>query len=201
MKTSFGLLPILFLACCMPTPHALAQEAADLGPQEKRLSAGISAGHYSYDPGLAIEFTTRPVFQDHVSLRIRGSLQWLEAYQAAQYNWISYQTIATGLVYNGKLFDRTRFYAEFGMLGIIPNAKVSEKAFVEGFYEFNGLEITLLSRKNYKLCFYFGVGPAFINASAEKLEGNPHYGNGLHFINGFRAYFGSGATTGTKKAS
>ena len=79
---------------------------------------------------------------------------------------------------------------ELGILGLIPDARFSEKGFVNGFYEFNGLEITLLAKDDYALCVYLGVGPSFVKASAEKIEGNPSYGNGLHFINGIRVYFG-----------
>jgi hypothetical protein len=190
MKTSVRISAILLVACSLQTGHVFAQEDTAAIPNPSRLSAGISAGHYRYDPGIAIEFTTRAIFQDHLSLRIRGSVQWLEAYQAIHFQRISYQTFSTGLVYNARVFDRTRFFAEFGMLGIVPDARFSDKTFVKGFYEFNGLEMTLVTRKDYTLCLYLGVGPAFIKASAEKIEGNPSYGNGLHFINGFRVYFG-----------
>jgi hypothetical protein len=190
MKTLIRIFAIFFLAFSWQTKPALAQGEIDHAPNARRLSAGVSAGHYRYDPGIAIEFTTRGIFQNHLSLRVRGSVQWLEAYQAVQSEWISYHTFSTGLVYSGKLFDRTRFYAEFGALGIVPDARFSTERFVEGIYEFNGLEITLFTRKDYALCLHVGVGPAFIKASAEKIEGSPSYGNGLHFINGFRLYFG-----------
>lgn len=190
MKASIRILAILLIACVLQTKLALAQQDAEGVPNASRLSAGLSAGHYKYDPGIAIEFTTRAIFENHLSLRIRGSVQWLEAYQAVHYQWVSYHTFSSGLVYNGKLFDRTRFYAEFGILGIVPDVRFSDKGFVEGFYQFNGLEITLVTTKHYTLCLYVGAGPAFIKASAEKIEGNPSYGNGIHFINGFRVYFG-----------
>lgn len=189
MKTSTIISALLLAACVLPM-EAHAQVQSESIVNASRLSAGISAGHYKYDPGVAIEFTSRAVFQNHLSLRLRGGVQWLEAYEAIHYQWISYHTFSTGLVYNGRLFDRTRFYAEFGILGIVPDARFSEKGFVDGFYEFNGLEITLVTRKDYTLCVYLGAGPAFIKASAEKIEGNPRYGNGLHFINGLRVYFG-----------
>jgi len=190
MKTSTIISAFLLVASALSMYQAHAQTQVESIPNASRLSAGISAGHYRYDPGIAIEFTSRAIFQNHLSLRLRGGVQWLEAYEAIHYKWISYHTFSTGLVYNGRLFDRTRFYAEFGILGLVPDARFSEKGFVEGFYEFNGLEITLLTRKDYTLCLYLGVGPAFIKASAEKIEGNPRYGNGLHFINGVRVYFG-----------
>ena len=188
MKTLIG--ASVILVACLLYPEGAEAQGQSVVPNASRLSAGISAGHYKYDPGIAIEFTTRAVFQHHLSLRIRGSIQWLEDYQAIHYEWISYNTFSAGLVYNGRLFDRTRFYTEFGFLGIVPDARFSEAGFVEGFYQFNGLEITLLDRKDYTLCLHLGVGPAFIKASAEKIEGNPRYANGFHFINGVRVYFG-----------
>jgi hypothetical protein len=190
MKTSIRLFAILLVACVVQGKYTLAQEKAEALPNSNRLSVGISAGHYRYDPGTAIEFTSRAIFQNHLSLRIKGGIQWLEAYKAIHDQWISYQTFSTGLVYNGKLFDRTRFYVEFGFLGIVPDARFSDKSFVQGFYEFNGLEMTLLTRKDYTVCLYLGVGPAFIEASAEKIEGNPSYGNRVHYVSGFRVYLG-----------
>ena len=189
MKTSIRIPAIFLVACVLQMEVAHAQVESQTVPNASRLSAGISAGHFRYDPGIAVELTTRAIFQNHLSLRVRGSVQWLEAYQAIHHQWVSYQTFSTGLVYNGKLFDRTRFYTEFGVLGIVPDARFSDKTFVDGFYQFNGLEITLLNRNDYTLCLFLGVGPAFIKASAEKIEGNPSYGNGLHFINGVRIDF------------
>ena len=191
MKTSIHILSILFIvACGAHTGHALAQEQPEPAFDPNKLSAGISAGHYRYDPGIGVECTTPAILQNHLNLRIRASVQWLEAYQAVHYSWMSYQTFSTGLVYNSKLFERTRFYAEFGILGILPNSRFSDKPVAGGFYEFNGLEMILLPRKDYTLCLYLGAGPAFIKVFADKIEGNPRYGNGLHFINGFRVYFG-----------
>ena len=189
MKTTIRISAALFLVSLL-APPALAQTEVTYKPNASRLSVGISAGHYRYDPGIALDFTTRAIFQNHLSLRLRGSVQWLEAYQAAHDEWVSYRTFSTGLVYNGKLFDGTRFYAEFGLLGIFPDVRFSDETFIDGFYQFNGLEITLLSGNDYVLCLYIGAGPAFVKAYAEKLEGRPHYGNGLHFVNGLRVYFG-----------
>lgn len=189
MKTPIKIFSCLLVASVMLTAPARSQTETKQSPSINRLSAGISAGHYRYDPGIAIEFTTRSIFRNHLSLRVRGSVQWLEAYKAAHDKWVTYHTFSAGLVYLGQLFDRTRFYAELGMVGIAPDARFSDRLFIEGIYQFNGLEITLLDKKDYTLCLYFGLGPAFINAHAEKIEGNPGYGNGLHYLNGLRIYF------------
>lgn len=189
MKTSTIIPVLLFVASALFTQGTVAQ--TDEKPaNSNKPSFGISGGHYRYDPGVAIEFTTRGIFQNHLSLRLKGSTQWLEDYKAIHYQWVSYHTFSVGAVYNGKVFDRTRFYAELGMIGIVPNARFSGRGLVEGLYELNGLEINLLQKKDYTICLFFGVGPSFIKAFAEKMEGRPRYGHGLHFINGLRIYIG-----------
>ena len=191
MKTSITLPALLVAAFVLFTSGVMAQD--DQGPVAvpSRPSVGISGGHYRYDPGVGIEFTTRGIFQNHLSLRLKGSTQWLEDYKAIHHQWVSYHTFSAGLVYNGQLFDRTRFYAELGMIGIVPNSKFSDSGLVEGLYELNGLEINLLQKKTHTICLFLGVGPSFIKAFAEKIEGRPRYGHGLYFVNGFRVYIGN----------
>ena len=187
MKTTIRTVALFVAGCILSAGRLLAQDEATTAGMH---SVGISVGHYRYDPGISIEFTTRAIFQNHLSMRVRGSIQWLEAYKSAHYQWISYQTFSTGFVYNGMISDRARYYAEIGILGIVPDRRFSDKGFVEGIYQFNGLEIFIFSSEDYVLCLHLGVGPTFINATAEKMEGRPRYGSGLHFVNGFRMYFG-----------
>lgn len=191
MKTcikAVGLVVVMIASTHAAWPQSGSRQTTQ-APTSNRISAGVSAGHYRYDPGVAIEFTTRAIFQHHLSLRIRGGIQWSEAYKSAYDHWVSYRSFATALVYSGQVFESTRFYTELGLIGFVPDTRFSDDDFVEGFYEFNGLEITILSKPDYTICVYLGAGPAFINAHAEKIEGNPAYGNGLHFINGVRVYF------------
>lgn len=191
MRTLIKPLPaILIWICPLLTPEAHAQNHPAPTPVTSKPSIGISAGHYRYDPGVAIEYTTRGVFQNHLSLRIKGGIQWLEDYKAIHNQWVRYHTFSAGLVYNGQLFDRARFFAELGLIGISPNARFSDSGFVQGIYQFNGVEINLLRKDNYTMCLFLGAGPAFIKASAEKIEGSPRYGHGIHFINGVRVYIG-----------
>lgn len=190
MKTSTAISTLLVVGTVLFAQHAIAQTDVEPTPVTSRPSFGISGGHYRYDPGIAIEFTTRGVFQNHLSLRLRSGKQWLEDYKAIHYKWVSYHTFSAGLVYNGQLFDRTRFYAELGILGIMPNSKFSDSDFVEGLYQLNGIEIDLLRKKEHTFCFFIGVGPSFVKTYAEKIEGRPRYGHGLHFVNGLRFYIG-----------
>lgn len=181
---------VLFLTCLLLAPQAVAQTDATPAPETSKPAIGLSGGHYRYDPGVALEFTTRAILQNHMSMRVKAGMLWLEDYKAIHDQWVPYYSFSAGVVYNGQLFDRARFFAELGVIGIAPNPKFSDSGFVEGLYQFNGLEITLLQRKGSTTCLFFGVGPAFVNAFAEKIEGRPRYGRGLHFINGLRVYIG-----------
>lgn len=181
---------VLFFTCLLFAQHAFPQTDATPAPETSKPAIGISGGHYRYDPGVALEFTTRAIFQHHLSMRVKAGMLWLEDYKAIHDQWAPYYSFSAGVVYNGQVFDRARFFAELGVIGITPNPKFSDSGFVEGLYQFNGLEITLLQRKRSTTCLFFGVGPAFINAFAEKIEGRPRYGRGLHYINGLRVYIG-----------
>lgn len=190
MKTHITIFAILFVASPLVMLRVVAQTDVQPVQVTSKPSIGISAGHYRYDPGVAVEYTTRGVFQNHLSLRIKGGVQWLEDYKAIHHHWALYHTFSAGLVYNGALFDRARFFAELGVIGIAPNSRFSNNGFVQGLYEFNGLEINLIRKEGYTMCLFVGAGPAFIKAFAEKIEGRPRYGHGLHFINGVRMYIG-----------
>ena len=190
MKTnknfSSGLM-ILFL-----TISGFSYAQSDLKPpvQSSQFSAGLSMGHYRYDPGVAFELTTPAFLKDNLSLRFKTSVQWLEEYKSAYHHWASYNTYSLGLVYYAQIVDRSRFYSEVGMLSIIPNIKFSDEASLEGFYILNGLEILLLTKPDFSLWLSLGIGPSFIEAYADKIEGRPRYGSGLSYITGVRAYFG-----------
>lgn len=181
---------VLLLTCFLFVQEAVGQTDATPARETGKPAIGISGGHYRYDPGVAVEFTTRAIFQNHLSMRLKAGMLWLEEYKAIHDEWIPYYSFSAGLVYNGQVFDRARFFAELGVIGMAPNPKFSDTGFVEGLYQFNGLELTLLQRKRSTTCLFFGVGPSFINAFAEKIEERPRYGRGLHFINGIRVYLG-----------
>ena len=191
MKTnqnfSNGLM-IIFL-----TITGLCYAQSDLKPpvQSSQFSAGISLGHYRYDPGVAVEVTTPAFLKDNLSLRFRTSVQWLEEYKSVYDHWASYNTYNLGLVYYAQIVDRTRFYSEVGMLSIIPDIKFSDEVSLEGFYILNGLEILLFTKPDFSMALSLAIGPSFIEAYADKIEGRPRYGSGLSYITGVRAYFGN----------
>lgn len=177
---------VLALVAIIP---CYAQPKEQYPSHTNKFSAGASGGHYGYDPGVAIEMTTPSFFRNHLRARIRGNIQWLEAYKASYNDWVTYKSYSAALVYHTKVIDRARFYVELGVFAIIPHERFSGKRFLYGFYEFNGMEVFLFDTSHYSLAFYLGLGPAFIEAYAEKLERTPRYGYGLQYSNGVRFYF------------
>lgn len=166
-----------------------AQDAPTAYIHINKFSGAVSGGHYGYDPAIGVELTTPSFYRNHLRFRVRANLQWLEAYKATYQHWARYYSYSAALVYHSQILDRARFYVELGTFAIVPEATFSEKRFLQGFYEFNGLEIFLISTSHYNLAFYLGIGPMFIEAYADKLERRPRYGNGIQYSNGVRIYF------------
>lgn len=183
------ILSLCFLLLFMGTKQACAQDAFAVFSHVDKFSGAVSVGHYGYDPTIAVELTTPSFYHNRLKFRLRVNLQWLEAYKATYQHWAHYYSYSAALVYHSQIFDKARFYVELGTYSIVPEASFSEKRFLQGFYEFNGLEIFLVSANHYNLAFYLGIGPMFIEAYADKLERRPRYGNGMQYSNGVRIYF------------
>ncbi len=181
--------PVVFLVAVLGASltHIYAQEAAS--SNENKLSIAFALAHYGYDPAFGFEITTRTMIGNHFALRLRGSIQMMEAYKAADDKWISYQSFGLGMVYQANIIERARFYAELGGFALVPDNRFTSKKFLQGIYGLAGLEIYFLKKNTYNLSFFLAGGPAFINARAEKLAGKPRYGNGLIYMNGLRLYF------------
>lgn len=157
--------------------------------QANNFAVGISTGHYGYDPAAGINITSPSFLRNHFSLRLQAGLHGSEAYKSSYRHWASYQSYSLGIEYHTNIIDKARFYMEFGMLAILPDSRFSEKRYLQGVYQFNGLEVFFLNTGRYAVGFYLGVGPTFIKAYAEKLERSPRYGNGIFYVSGLRFYF------------
>lgn len=151
-------------------------------------SLGIIAGVYSYDAGLGLEATTRTFLKNQLSLRLRGTVNWMESYKVQNDHWATYKYISALLVYNMRVRDRGRIYIEAGPIFLLPNNKVTQKSFEQGFSGMAGVELFGRTPR-VVICYFFSGGLAYCNASADKLEGRTNYGNGFVFNNGLRFYF------------
>ena len=182
--TSVALLCALGIA---PMTGGYAQEHSGLN--ENKLSAGFALAHYGYDPAFAFEGTFRPIIRNHFALRFRGNIQMMEAYKAAGDRWIAYQSFALAMVYQVDVSEIASFYAELGGFALLPDRRFTSRKFLRGVYQLNGLEIYFSKKQTHHIGFFLALGPSFINARAEKVEGQPRYGNGLIYMNGVRLYF------------
>lgn len=168
---------------------APAQPPPSLFAHAQEYAVGISGGHWSWDPFVALELSSHSFAQDHLRFRLRGSLHGLEAYKASRRHWATYQVYAAGAVYQARISERGRFYIEAGAFGLIPNRTFSGKKLLIGYYGLTGVEVFVINRPGHNVTFYLAAGPSFIKAYAERLEGSPRYGNGLQYVGGLRYYF------------
>lgn len=155
----------------------------------KSFSLGVLCGGYGHDTGVGIELGTPFLFNNRVSLRVRGNQNWLEAYKADFDKWTKYETLTTSLTYNTLVMDRARGYIEFGALFVFPDKRFSDEKAHQGLTSSIGLELFVFSDPYLNISYYFGGGFSSVKAHAEKLENKPSYANGLVFNNGFRFYF------------
>ena len=188
MKFRLSIVPIIWLLAAGMPGATQAQQRSDHLPVN-RFAAGISTGHYGYDPAVGIDVTTSSFFRDHFSVRIHGTWHGLEAYKSSYHRWASYQSYSLGMVYHTNIIDHARFFIELGMFAIIPDSRFSEENYLQGVYQFNGIEVFFINTDQYCVGFHLGIGPTLIDAHADKLERSPRYGNGIFYLSGLRFYF------------
>lgn len=188
MKFRLSIVSIICLLVGGISEVTLAQQDTDHLPVN-RFAAGISTGHYGYDPAVGVDLTSSTFFRDHFSLRVRATLHGLEAYKSSYHHWASYQSYSLGMTYHTNIIDHARFYLEVGMFAIVPDGRFSEKRYLQGLYELTGLEVFFINTSQYCVGFHLAIGPTLIDAHADKLERSPQYGNGIFYVSGLRFYF------------
>ena len=152
-------------------------------------SLGFVAGVQGSDTGVGLEATSRPLLGKSLLLRVRGGLNWLESYKAQTGDNITYPSFAAAIVYQIPHSERARFYFETGPFVLLPSVKFSDRRSVTGMYLTAGAEFLARCKPGLMLSYFFGAGLAYCDATAEKLENQPEYGDGFIFTNGLRFYF------------
>jgi hypothetical protein len=156
--------------------------------QRTRFSLGISAGQLTDNSWLGLEVSS-PVRHRHFSLRLTGSVHWLEAYKTQRDRWGTFSILNPAVVIYTRVMDRSRWYIDLGPLFIIPQNKVSDKKLVSGISALAGIEVFILRTPNRGVGYHFNIGLNYANAYADRLDSDPRYSNGFIFCNGFRFYF------------
>jgi len=162
-----------------------AQPVKTMTPFNKG-SIGISAGHYSFDPGIMAIVTTPFFLSNKFALRIAGGVRWSEYYLAETNKSAYFSSMQAGLLYFITQEDRVRVYSEVGFNIVFPNAVFSDKEKVTGMHGLIGLDFFIFSTGNFGLVYFVEAGYSANPAEAEKLEGQPAYANGPMAVTGFR---------------
>ncbi|HET6544601.1 MAG TPA: hypothetical protein VFG46_29150 [Chryseolinea sp.] len=149
-------------------------------------SIGLSVGHYSFDPGIMASVTTPFFLNNKFALRIAGGIRWSEYYLAETNKSAYYSSMQAGVLYFITQEDRVRVYSELGFNIVFPNAVFSDKKKMTGVQGLVGLDFFTYSRENFGLVYFVEMGYSVNPATAEKLEGQPNYANGLMAVTGFR---------------
>lgn len=177
---------LLFIGTALAIRPGFAQVNANL---HNSFSVGVLCGTYGSDSGVGLELGTPSLFKNRLSIRVRGTKNWLEAYKATYDEWAKYETLTACLVYNALVAKRARGYIEFGPLYVFPDKAFSDERPKPGVTSSIGAELFVFSDRHLNVCYYVSGGYSYIRAYAEELENKPRYGNGLVFNSGFRFYF------------
>jgi len=152
-------------------------------------SIGISGGEFSDNSWAGVEVSSPAILHNRVCFRLKGNLHWLEQYKARYDRWAKFSTLNPSIVIYTNISEHVRWYVDVGPFFIFPQNKISDTKYISGINAIAGVEVFIMQTKHTNLCYHFGMGAGFANASADKLENSPCYSNGLIFSNGFRFYF------------
>lgn len=177
---------IMILTLTFNTYCASAQDQSLPG---KAFSVAMVASEYGYDAGLGVEVGSPGMLNNRVCFRAKGNITWFEQYKATYDHWATYKSLTISIVYNTLVIERSRFYFELGTYYTFPGENFSQKKSIQGITGSTGVELFVVAKPNFHMCYYFSGGYAHSRAYADKLENKPRYGNGFVFNNGFRFYF------------
>lgn len=172
----------------MITADLAAQQEGTRLRQINKVSIGVCAGHYGYDPSVGLEIHSPSFWKGRLKIGGQYRVSWLETrdVKPSLFTFTSYQT---GVIYLFPVSDRMRLYSETGIVVIKPNDKFSDTKFKAGGYVNAGLELFFENKRKYNICYFFATGYQHVNASTEKLELKISYATGVVFTNGLRFYF------------
>ena len=152
------------------TAHLFAQ---DYSLPDKNFSVAITAGEYAYDAGVGVELGTPCIQHTNLFFRFKGTVSWLERYKATYNQWTTYDALNASMVYNIFKIERGLGYVEVGTYFIFPGSKFSDKRYIQGFTGAVGIELFVVTKPNFNVCYFFGGGIGNIRAYADKLEDKP----------------------------
>jgi len=180
---------LLTLTFCLLSAQSFSQIDSVLLQRVSRPGIGVTAGVLGVDTGLGLEVTSSSFLKKRLAIRLKGGINWNEWYMVLMEDKATYPFFSASLVFNTLPMNRSRVFIEAGAFVLLPSNKFSDKESVNGINISTGVELFLTHKPHLTFSYFFGGGLAFCNATAEKLDSRPSYGNGPAFNTGLRAYF------------
>jgi len=158
-----------------------------ISAQDSTLNTGFGIGfhlsQYQNDFGLGINLTSPCFANDHIAVRLRGNVMWLEHIENFETTWTPYSNFQLGIVgFGGSINNFIRLYGEGGVIGILPDSNFSSNDSEFGGYGLFGFEFFFKEAHNY----FIELGGVGTGAQANKVLTQPIYSNGFMVNVGYR---------------
>lgn len=171
----------LILLFCLSALFSKAQE-------NKGFEIGFQLNEYQHDFGVGLQLTTPYLIQEHVAVRIRTNMMYLQHpdQETFEDTWTPYANISLGVFgHRAMIHEKIALYGEGGVIGLIPSSKFSDEDFHFGGYGLFGFEFYFDPMFSY----FIEAGGVGVDASANKIPGSQIYSNGFLTSVGFRITF------------
>lgn len=159
--------------------------SASLFAQSKTnsIAVGFHISEVQNDYGVGLDLISPYFLNDVLAVKIGGTLSWLEHVANAETMWTPYLNMQVGMRSRHFIIEnKLSIYGEGGSMVLFPNSDFSSQTVIFGGYGLFGFEF----QSNKKFGFYFEMGGAGANATADKIDNKPIYSNGFLTNVGFR---------------
>lgn len=173
---------LLFAVFVITTLNISGQDTAP----NSGLGLGFHLSQHQNDFGLGVNLTTPYFANNHIAVRLRGNVMWLEHLQNLETTWTPYSSFQVGIVgIGGTINNSIRLYGEGGVIGILPDSEFSSNDSEFGGYGLFGFEFFFQRAHNY----FIELGGVGTGAKADKVITHPIYSNGFIINVGYRYAF------------
>lgn len=161
-----------------------------LNAQESALNTGFGIGYqlvqYQNDFGFGVDIVSPYFANSRIGIRLKSNLMYNQNAIDGLSEWMVYSNISLGVVgVAGRINEKIRLYGEGGIIGILPSNKFSSTDIVLGGYGLFGFEFFFNNGGSY----FIEIGGVGTGATADKVDTQPIYSNGLTISVGIRFFW------------
>jgi len=151
-----------------------------------KMGMGFNLSEYQNNFGLGLHITSPYFLYNRIAIRLKGNLMYNEYVKNHKTTWQPYSNLSLGIVgVGGEISNFLRLYGEGGPVFLFPSKDFSSEDFVFGGYGLFGFEFYMSPSFNY----HIEIGGVGTGATADKINNEPVYSNGLLINTGFRIQF------------